>query len=237
MKRFFVFLLVGIGLFVGLSSQAYAQAKPSLSSASVRIDTSTMYGGTGGAVPVKRTSLVYSFTVANYRPGLAYRIVGDGSTLVGNAKVDKATISSKLDYTPKTSSDIIIRLVDEAMPDVVYDTYTFKRSAPATVASGTNTGGSAVSAGECYKFSGTLFGDGICANDYLSKFYAWAVGIAVVGASLMVIFAGYKYTLSRGDPSKITDAKDIIYNVILGLVLLVLSYAILRYLGINVVSR
>jgi hypothetical protein len=84
-----------------------------------------------------------------------------------------------------------------------------------------------------YQFCNTLFGNQITASQYLANLYTWAIGIAVFGASLMIIYAGYKYTTSGGNPSAIGEAKEIIQNALLGLLLLLLSYTILHFLGIN----
>lgn len=87
-----------------------------------------------------------------------------------------------------------------------------------------------------YQFCNTLFGDHITAPDYVAKFYTWSVGIAIFGASLMIIYAGYRYTMSRGNPSEISSAKEIIVSSLVGLALLLLSYTILRFIGVNVLD-
>jgi hypothetical protein len=96
------------------------------------------------------------------------------------------------------------------------------------------------SANTAFQFCDTLFAPGtntgISANDYLQRFYYWAVGIAVFGAAGMMIYAGYRYATSRGNPSEISNAKEIIISSLVGLALLVLSFTILRFLGINVVN-
>lgn len=85
------------------------------------------------------------------------------------------------------------------------------------------------------QFCRTLFGDNLTASQYFLNFYRWAVGIAIIGAAVAIVFAGYKYALSRGNPSEISSAKEIIASAIVGLVLLLLSFTIVRFLGINVV--
>jgi hypothetical protein len=89
--------------------------------------------------------------------------------------------------------------------------------------------------GNQYEFTGTLFGT-TCAPAYLRSFYYWAVGVAILASVIMIIYAGYKYTMSQGDPSDINDAKEIIVSTLVGLALLLLSFTILRLLGINVVN-
>jgi hypothetical protein len=84
-----------------------------------------------------------------------------------------------------------------------------------------------------FVFCNTLFGDKVTAQDYFSRFYAWAVGLAILGASGMIIWAGYRYTTSRGNPSEANAAKEMIISALVGLALLLLSYTILRFLGIN----
>lgn len=86
----------------------------------------------------------------------------------------------------------------------------------------------------CYKFTKTVFGENICAQDFLTRAYLWAVGIAIIGAAGMIIFAGYKYAVSRGNPAELNNAKEIIISTLVGLALLVLSYTILNFLGVNV---
>lgn len=90
------------------------------------------------------------------------------------------------------------------------------------------------SQGGSFTFCETLFGEKITAAEYLLKAYYWAVGVAIFGAAAAITFAGYKYAMSRGNPSELTSAKEIIISAIIGLVLLLLSYAILRFLGINI---
>lgn len=84
-------------------------------------------------------------------------------------------------------------------------------------------------------FCNTLFGSNVTAGGYFLNFYRWAVGIAILGAAVAIVFAGYKYAMSRGNPSEISTAKEIIVSAIVGLVLLLLSFTIARFLGINVV--
>lgn len=78
-------------------------------------------------------------------------------------------------------------------------------------------------------FTDTLFGD-VTANQYFYRMYIWAVSLAVLAATAMVIRAGYIYTAGQGNPSAISSAKEMIINTMVGLALLVLSYTILRFI-------
>jgi hypothetical protein len=86
-----------------------------------------------------------------------------------------------------------------------------------------------------YQFRDTLFSpnSSICAKDYLKRLYLWAVGLAILGSSGMIIYAGYKYTVGKGNPTEVSNAKEIIVSTLVGLALLLLSYTILRFLGIR----
>ncbi len=86
----------------------------------------------------------------------------------------------------------------------------------------------------CYKFGNTIFGSNLCAQDFLTRAYLWAVGVAIIGAAGMIIFAGYRYAVSRGNPAEVNNAREIIISTLVGLALLILSYTILQYFGVKV---
>lgn len=83
-------------------------------------------------------------------------------------------------------------------------------------------------------FCDTLFGKQIGASEYFRRLYFWLVGMAILGAATAIVVAGYKYVISRGNPTEITSAKEIITSAVVGLALLLLSFTILRFLGVNV---
>lgn len=55
--------------------------------------------------------------------------------------------------------------------------------------------------------------------------------LAIVGALsvIMLIWGGIRYIISGGDSKKITDAKNTILYAIIGLIIAVLAYAIVRF--------
>jgi len=55
--------------------------------------------------------------------------------------------------------------------------------------------------------------------------------IAVVGAVLMIVLGGLRWMTSLGDPTKISEAKDIIYKALLGLLIVVLAETIVALIG------
>ena len=54
----------------------------------------------------------------------------------------------------------------------------------------------------------------------------YAVGIISV---IMLIYGGLRYVISGGDSKKVTDAKNTIMYAIIGLIIAILSYAIVNF--------
>ncbi|MDD3474843.1 MAG: hypothetical protein PHP08_03015 [Candidatus Dojkabacteria bacterium] len=72
-------------------------------------------------------------------------------------------------------------------------------------------------------FNGDVTGiDGVV--DVVTKI---ALPLAGTAAVILLIIAGYKMITSRGNPDKLTDAKEMATNAIIGLVFILLSVAIL----------
>ena len=72
----------------------------------------------------------------------------------------------------------------------------------------------------------SLFGDtGIIRNITNIALYVIA-GIAVI----MLLIGGLRYILSGGDSKKVTDAKNTVLYAIIGLVIAILSYAIINFI-------
>lgn len=62
----------------------------------------------------------------------------------------------------------------------------------------------------------------VLTNNVLNTIYIATGAIAVI----MIIVAGFIYTTSDGDSAKITKAKNVILYAVVGLVLVILAYAI-----------
>ncbi len=58
-----------------------------------------------------------------------------------------------------------------------------------------------------------------------------SVALGIIGAVsvIMLIWGGLRYIISGGDSKKITDAKNTILYAIIGLIIAVLSYAIIKF--------
>lgn len=62
----------------------------------------------------------------------------------------------------------------------------------------------------------------------IAWFYAFIVGIAGLAAFVMIIWGGIQWMTSTGDPTKTSDAKDRIKQALLGLLLILASFVVLR---------
>lgn len=72
--------------------------------------------------------------------------------------------------------------------------------------------------------------------DYIARIYTFAIGTVGVVAAVMMIIGGFQYLTSAGDAGKIGAAKKRITDAIIGLVLALGSYALLRSLNPQLVS-
>ncbi len=78
----------------------------------------------------------------------------------------------------------------------------------------------------------TEFGEAKNLTEYINLIMPWILGIASSLAVLMMIYAGYIYMTSQGNPEATGRAKDIIIGVISGVLLLFIIEIILNQLGI-----
>ena len=71
---------------------------------------------------------------------------------------------------------------------------------------------------------------------YIGCIYEFATYLAVGLAIIMIIYGGYKYITSQGNPDAVGEAKDIIGGAIIGLLVLGLAYLILLNIGGGIVQ-
>jgi len=66
--------------------------------------------------------------------------------------------------------------------------------------------------------------------------YEWGVGLGGVAVFVSLIIAGFEYITSMGNPPKMQEAFNRIRDAVVGLVVLLSSYAILSLIGINLTN-
>ena len=69
-------------------------------------------------------------------------------------------------------------------------------------------------------------------NEYVEEVYKFSIRLGGLLTILMLIFAGYKYMTSQGNPTAINEAKDILFGSLSGFGLLLLIYFVLNIMGI-----
>lgn len=67
---------------------------------------------------------------------------------------------------------------------------------------------------------------------YISAVFSFALKLGAALTVVMVIYAGFKYMTSRGNPSATGEAKEIIIGTLSGFAMLLLIYLILNVLNI-----
>jgi len=66
---------------------------------------------------------------------------------------------------------------------------------------------------------------------YLQAWYDFIIGSIGVIATVMMMWGGFKWLTSRGNSGAVTDAKNIIWSALTGVVLAFLSYSILYFIN------
>lgn len=67
-------------------------------------------------------------------------------------------------------------------------------------------------------------------------FYRYAIGIGGIVATVMIMVGGFIWILSGGDAGRVSEAKKIIKNASLGLILLMTAYMILNFINPDLVN-
>lgn len=71
---------------------------------------------------------------------------------------------------------------------------------------------------------------------WVNTVYNFSITAAIILATIMIIYGGYKYITSSGNPDAIAEAKDIITGAIVGLVLLILAALLLSTISPSIVG-
>lgn len=70
-------------------------------------------------------------------------------------------------------------------------------------------------------------------NEYISAVFSYSMKVGIVLTTLMIIYAGFKYMTSQGNPTALNEAKDIIVGSLSGFALLLLVYFVLNVLNLK----
>lgn len=73
-------------------------------------------------------------------------------------------------------------------------------------------------------------------NDVAGFFWKWAIGISGGIALLVIVYAGFLYMTSQGDPSKLAQSKELVLASMGGLILITMAGFVLRLLGIDILG-
>lgn len=73
-------------------------------------------------------------------------------------------------------------------------------------------------------------------EDFLGFILGWAIGIGGGIAFLLIVYAGFMITTSQGSPDRLKAGQELLTSAISGVVLLVLSVFVLRFIGIDILK-
>ncbi|MFH0853765.1 MAG: lytic transglycosylase domain-containing protein [bacterium] len=85
-------------------------------------------------------------------------------------------------------------------------------------------------------FEGKQLVDGSLLSRYIRSFYVYFVWVVGILAAVMTIYAGIQWITAAGDASKITNAKSTMNGAVIGLLLTLGSFVILRTINPSLVS-
>jgi hypothetical protein len=73
-------------------------------------------------------------------------------------------------------------------------------------------------------------------TSFLSTVLMWAVGIGGGIAFLLIIYAGFMIMTAAGNPERLKAGQELLTSALSGLILLVLSIFVLRFIGIDILG-
>ena len=68
-------------------------------------------------------------------------------------------------------------------------------------------------------------------SQIIAWFYYFIIGISGFAAFIMLVWGGFQYLSSAGNPTQISDARDRIQKALLGLLLILISWLILQVIN------
>ncbi len=71
---------------------------------------------------------------------------------------------------------------------------------------------------------------------YINAVYRYAIGLGIVLAVVMLMYAGIRWMTSLGDSSQVSDAQSMVQNAVLGLILLMSVYTILYIINPDLIK-
>lgn len=73
-------------------------------------------------------------------------------------------------------------------------------------------------------------------TDFLSTLLRWAVGIGGGIAFLLILYAGFMIMTGAGNPERIKAGQELLTSAISGLILLIFSIFILKFIGVDILG-
>ena len=69
---------------------------------------------------------------------------------------------------------------------------------------------------------------------FVSKFYAWGLGLIGLVGLLFLIIGGYHILISRGDPTQLQTGKSYITYAIIGILLAIFGFVFIEVIAKNI---
>jgi hypothetical protein len=73
-------------------------------------------------------------------------------------------------------------------------------------------------------------------SDFLSFVLKWAVGVGGGIAFLLIIYGGFMVMTSSGNPERLKAGQELLTSAISGLILLIFSVFILKFIGVDILG-
>jgi len=73
-------------------------------------------------------------------------------------------------------------------------------------------------------------------NEFMGWILGWAVGVGGGIAFLLIIYASFMIMTSQGDPTRLKAGQELLTSAISGLIMLIFSIFILKFIGIDILG-
>ena len=77
------------------------------------------------------------------------------------------------------------------------------------------------------RIPGCPYGENLNLTQWIECLYRFAMQVAIGLAIIVIIYGGYRYIASQGNPDEVTAAKNTITGAIIGIIILILARLIL----------